>query len=163
MDRKIKHLEMIQGIITRMSSNLFILKGWSVTLIVALFTVVAKDFKGAYIVFAFCILFIFWILDGYFLSLERRYRELYNSVRIKENDKIDFSMSTSDYNVGRNTWIRSIFATTLSIFYGVLLTSMIIVIVMSNIENIKFSLVVNWFNTNGIATTTEMIRNVPKK
>ena len=30
---KIRHLEMIQAVITRMASNSFMLKGWAVTLI----------------------------------------------------------------------------------------------------------------------------------
>ena len=33
MEKKIKHLEMIQGVINRMAGNSFALKGWSVTLI----------------------------------------------------------------------------------------------------------------------------------
>ena len=37
MDAKLKHLEMIQGVINRMANCSFLLKGWSVTLIAALF------------------------------------------------------------------------------------------------------------------------------
>lgn len=32
MDNKLKHLELIQGVINRMASNSFKLKGWAVTL-----------------------------------------------------------------------------------------------------------------------------------
>ena len=35
MEKKIKHLEMIQAVIVRMGNNSFLLKGWSVTLISA--------------------------------------------------------------------------------------------------------------------------------
>lgn len=34
-DSKIKYLEMIQSVITRMASNSFVLKGWLITLITA--------------------------------------------------------------------------------------------------------------------------------
>ena len=37
MENKQKHLELIQGVINRLSSNSFLLKGWSVVLISALF------------------------------------------------------------------------------------------------------------------------------
>jgi len=36
MEAKLKHLEMIQDVIKRMASNSFLLKGWSLTLVVAL-------------------------------------------------------------------------------------------------------------------------------
>ena len=34
---KLKHLEFIQGIITRMANNSFMLKGWAVTLVAGIF------------------------------------------------------------------------------------------------------------------------------
>ena len=33
MDNKHKHLELVQGVVNRMASNLFMLKGWAVTLV----------------------------------------------------------------------------------------------------------------------------------
>ena len=32
-ENKLKHLEFIQNIITRMNSNSFVIKGWSITLV----------------------------------------------------------------------------------------------------------------------------------
>lgn len=43
MENKQKHLEFIQMAINRMASNLFLLKGWTVALIAALFALAAKD------------------------------------------------------------------------------------------------------------------------
>ena len=37
MEVKLKHLEMIQAVITRMAKNSFLLKGWSITLTAAIF------------------------------------------------------------------------------------------------------------------------------
>ena len=37
MDKKLKHLEMVQGVINRMASNSFMLKGWAVTLVAGIF------------------------------------------------------------------------------------------------------------------------------
>ena len=38
-----KHLEFVQSTISRMASNSFLLKGWSVTLAAGLFALSAKD------------------------------------------------------------------------------------------------------------------------
>ena len=35
-EKKLKHLELIQGVITRMSGNLFTLRGWMITIVVGL-------------------------------------------------------------------------------------------------------------------------------
>ncbi len=43
MEAKLKHLELSQGVINRMAGNSFLLKGWSVTLVSALFALSAKD------------------------------------------------------------------------------------------------------------------------
>ena len=40
---KHKHLEFVQAAVNRMAGNLFLLKGWSITLIAALFALAAKD------------------------------------------------------------------------------------------------------------------------
>ena len=81
MENKRKHLEFIQAAVNRMASNLFLLKGWTVTLIAALFALAAKDAKPVYFAIAYFPPFMFWVLDGYFLSQERRFRSLYDHVR----------------------------------------------------------------------------------
>ena len=73
MESKLKHLEFIQSVIDRLSRNSFLLKGWSVTLISALFALAAKDSNKQYILLAYFPIITFWILNGYYLSQERRY------------------------------------------------------------------------------------------
>ena len=53
-EKKLKHLEFIQQAVNRMASNLFLLKGWTVTLIAALFALAAKDSKDVYFLIAYC-------------------------------------------------------------------------------------------------------------
>ncbi len=43
MDNKHKHLELVQGVVNRMASNLFMLKGWAVTLVAGIFDLAGKD------------------------------------------------------------------------------------------------------------------------
>ena len=116
---KHKHLEFIQASINRMSGNLFLLKGWSITLIAGLFALAAKDTNKAYILIAVFPLFVFWTLDGYFLSMERRFRALYEHVRKLDESAIDFSMDTSPYQKDkRNNWLSAIRSRTLVVYYA---------------------------------------------
>jgi len=71
---------------------------------------------------------IFWILNGYFLSQERLFRDLYDYVRKLDEAKIDFSMDTNNFKTYKNGWLFSIFSKTLSIFYLTLVGVMLITI-----------------------------------
>jgi len=116
-ENKLKHLEFIQSVISRMSSNSFLLKGWSVTLVAALFALAAKDANKNYVVVAYLPLLVFWTLDAYFLSQERLFRRLYEDVRERPEHDVDFSMSTKRFRGGRNGWAACLASRTLALFY----------------------------------------------
>jgi hypothetical protein len=68
---------------------------------------------------------MFWALDGYFLSQERRFRSLYDRVRKLDESAIDFSMNTESFKSEyRNTWVGSMLSKTLLIYYGSLVVIM---------------------------------------
>ncbi len=121
MEAKLKYLEFIQNIITRMNTNSFIIKGWAVTLVSALFALAAKDINIKFVFISYLALPLFWLIDGFFLSQERQYRSLYEKVRVLDNKAVDFNMKTKEFNLGKNMWCSSIFSTTLLIFYGLLM------------------------------------------
>lgn len=128
MELKLKHLEFIQQAIDRMASNLFLLKGWAVTLIAALFALGAEDSNDMYFLVAYFPSTMFWVLDGYFLSQERRFRALYDHVRRLDEDQIDFSMDTQPFSgERRNSWIGAMFSRTVVIYYGCLIATMLVV------------------------------------
>lgn len=110
MEKKIKHLEFLQLVITRMSTNSFIIKGWAVTLISAIFVLADKDSNQNYIIPIFIATSIFWYLNAFFLLQERKYRCLYDEIRIKDEKEIDFTMDTSKYDKDRNTVHSCLFA-----------------------------------------------------
>lgn len=131
MNNKHKHLEFIQGAVNRMASNLFLLKGWTITLIAALFALSAKDANAAYAFIAYFPAIVFWVLDGYFLSQERRFRALYDKVRTMDESQIDFSMETSPFaHEYRNTWVGSMLSKTLLIYYLSLMAIMLFLLFM---------------------------------
>ncbi|MCK6462465.1 MAG: hypothetical protein L6Q29_01435 [Candidatus Pacebacteria bacterium] len=129
---KIAHLQMIQGVIDRMGGNLFYLRGWSITLLAGLFAVSTSETlsvtKWAPLLF-FILLILFWIYDGYFLSLERKFRGLYDKVRELPEEKIDFSMNISQFKTHADkTIFAAILSPTLLGFYGILGLAMLIII-----------------------------------
>jgi hypothetical protein len=126
VENKHKHLEFLQGTINRMASNLFLLKAWTITLIAALFALSAKEANQTYVLIAYFPTLIFWTLDGYFLSQERRFRTLYNHVRELEENEIDFSMDTAPFKtVWPNTWLGAMLSRTLLTYYGGLMLVML--------------------------------------
>lgn len=132
MEKKLKHLDFLQLVITRMNVNSFLLKGWSVTLVSALFAFAAKDTNIHYVLITYISTPLFWFLDGYYLSLERQYRSLYNVVKEKPESEIDFDLNARPYNKGKNMWLPSVFSPTLYIFYGTLMLITLIVMFIIN-------------------------------
>ena len=121
MDRKLKHLEFIQGVINRLASDSFRMKGWCVVLVAALFVLLVREGRIEFIPVALVPIIAFWGLDGYFLWQERLYRALYDHVRILEESRVDFSMNVSPFKTGRpRTWPSATFSRTLVFFYGAL-------------------------------------------
>ena len=109
-EQKLKHLEFIQNTITRMGNNSFIVKGWLITIVSALYALAAKDANKDYVLITYFAIPTFWGLNGYFLSQERKFRDLYNAVRVMSEQQIDFSMDTKPYNSFRNSWFSSLFS-----------------------------------------------------
>lgn len=95
MEKKLKHLEMIQAVITRMAGNSFALKGWAVTLVAGLFALSGQDADPLYYLVAYIPIVVFWYLDAFYLMQERLYRNLYEKVRKQSEEEIDFSMNAA--------------------------------------------------------------------
>ena len=107
---------MIQAIINRVSVNSFLLKGWSVVLVSALFALAAGDSNARFVYLAYFPAVAFWVLDGYFLWQEKLFRTLYDHVRSTEESDVDFSMDTSVVRDEDCEWFPAIFSKTLLIF-----------------------------------------------
>lgn len=130
MGNKIKFLEIIQSVISRMAKNSFAIKGWSITLVTALLALAAKDKARAFIIVAYFPAITFWILDGYFLWQERLFRKLYDANRIKTEESIDFSMDTSSFLTQVESWQNICLSKTLRIFHGTIIITITIAIII---------------------------------
>ena len=92
MENKIKHLEMLTSIIERLASNSFMLKGWGITIVAGMFALAGKEMSSSILLFAYVPIVTFWFLDSYYLQMERKYKELYKEVILKNEHEIDFDM-----------------------------------------------------------------------
>lgn len=127
MESKLKHLEFIQNVITRMNSNSFLIKGWAITLVSALFALAAKDANINYVLISYIVIPVFWVLDGFYISKEKQYRDLYEVIALKDEKNIDFIMNTKEFDKGSRTWLRGIFSKTLIPFYGISIATTLLV------------------------------------
>lgn len=99
MARETKDLEFIQSIITRLAGNSFQMKGWNVALASAVIGfAAAKDSHPSVAVFAVVPSCAFWVLDAYYLALERLYRNLYVTKRALSEP--DYDLATKELGVG---------------------------------------------------------------
>lgn len=132
MENKLKHLEFIQNVISRMNYNSFLIKGWCITLIAALFALSANNSDNNFILIIYLVIPVFWLLDGFFISNEKKYRILYEVVSKTEENEIDFSMNTGNLTSKNLTWIAGVFTKTLIPFYGITIIATILVSIFLN-------------------------------
>lgn len=133
MEQKMKHLDLVQGVISRMAGNCFMLKGWAVTLVAAIFALSSKDANLLFFLIACVPVAAFWALDAYYLMEERLYRALYAKVCATEPDKIDFSMKATyeDFPDEKNTYFSAFFSKSVMSFYAPLFGVCILIILLS--------------------------------
>lgn len=129
-----KEIDLIQGCINRMANNSFLIKGWALGVFAGV-TAFTKGENLNNIVLLLCTTVVpficFWVLDAYFLQIERKYRAMYTErlTKRKNNDSDElFDLNPSKYKVG--SILRIMFSQTLTIFYGIpFLTSIIVLII----------------------------------
>lgn len=93
---KTAYLQMIQEPICRMSTISAIFKGFAATIVASVASLTYKDINVWVLGLSFLPVLAFAILDVYYLTLERKFRFLFEQVR-KDEHEIDFSMKlTSD-------------------------------------------------------------------
>jgi hypothetical protein len=123
---RVKHMEMIQSVVARLAGNSFLIKGWALTLTVAILGfAVNKNSSGLAAVAGIPIL-VFWRLDGYYLHTEWLFRELHKKVRLLESGVEPFFMGATDADFveglpedARSQW-RTLWRPALRRFYGAL-------------------------------------------
>jgi len=122
-ESKLKHLEFVQGVITRMNSNSFSMKGWMITIVAGFLAIFAagKELNEIFLFVAVAPTLLFWLLDTYYLQLEKKYRLLYDEV--KNGAAEPFNMSPEGYKV---CYFKVLFSKTEWTLYLVIIVLLIV-------------------------------------
>jgi hypothetical protein len=114
-----QHLEFIQNVVERHARSSFLLKGWSVTLVAAVFLLAVRGADPQLAMLAGLLpALIFWGLDAYYLRQERKYRALYDHVRRGGTATDDrFTLDAGPFSHAVPGWSRTLMAPPLAWFY----------------------------------------------
>jgi hypothetical protein len=113
----VKHLEMLQGIISRLAANSFLIKAWSITAAAAFYGIAVNRGDWRISVVGAVLVIAFWVLDSYYLRQERLFRLLYDSVRSDIRAVSRFSMNPTQFH-SRVHRTAVFFSVTLLVLYG---------------------------------------------
>lgn len=84
------HLSIMQNVIQRMASNSSNSKAWCITLVSAILVILADKSKPEYSWISIFPIALFLILDTYYLSLEKGFRNSYNDfIRKLHSNKLE--------------------------------------------------------------------------
>ena len=126
-DKEIKHLEMIESVIERMGQNSFALKGWTMTLVVAICAFSAAGTERKFALVAIAPIIAFWFLDSFYLQKERKYRELYKNVTAHKAEP--FNMDISNITGNKTAFNKCLFSVTEWLFYLVCIIAITVVFI----------------------------------
>lgn len=119
-EETIKHLEFIQNIITRMNTNSFQIKGWTIAIVSATLALYATTKNNCFILIGIFPSLVFWFLDAYYLTQEKKFRGLYDDVAgisEKPNKIKPFEMRLDLYKNGTFSYCGVLQSKTIRNFY----------------------------------------------
>ena len=124
------HLGIMQDVIQRMASNSTSCKAWCITLVSGILVIVADKGKPQYSYISIIPTFLFFALDVYYLSLEKRFRESYKAFVSKLHNGSLTSPDLYDVKPSDVTWelsLSSIKSFSIWPFYATLFMMILIV------------------------------------
>lgn len=93
---RLKHLDFIQALITRMSHSSVQAKSWLLPVVVAAYGYALTQRSGSVALLGIAAVFLFGYMDASYLRQERAYRRLYNAVVEDTKGKLLFSLDPHD-------------------------------------------------------------------
>lgn len=121
---ELKHLDYVQGMISRFATNQFQIKSWCITIMAAILTLFANSFNNTYGLSYRMLLVgvfpttMFWILDSKFLSSERKLRQIYDDI-LNHKEIKPLEIPIKKYRGGRFRLISCMFSYSNFILYFV--------------------------------------------
>lgn len=91
-DQQVKHLEMIQAVITRLGNDSFLVKGWAITVNGVFLGFAVNSGQPDLALVSLAPTLLFWSLDTYYLRSERLFRIFYERARQGGSSYVPFVM-----------------------------------------------------------------------
>lgn len=132
-DGKKEYLQMLQEPICRMSTISAIFKGFSATIVSGISAISYSTTHVWVLGLSFLPVLAFAVLDVYYLKLERKFRFLFDQVRLDKHD-IDFSMKLTtdplEINIAKSRTWDCIKSPSVYLFYPAMLLILTLVLIM---------------------------------
>ena len=129
-DLRVKHLEMLQAVISRIAGQGATLKNYCITLITAVCGFAITLQKPLVALLALLPVTIFALLDAKYLCLERRFRALFEKVRL-ENWEIVPNFEISSKGAPEVSYWGTLWSWSIVIFYASLALAVVIVVLIA--------------------------------
>ena len=131
VEMHIKHLEMLQNVISRMAGNSASVKNYSMTIAAAIIGLATAIQQAEVLLYTVPIILIFGVLDAHYLRLERAFRDQFNSVRKSGIEEMpDFLISPS-WSAGHKMF-SGILSWSVWLFYGPLVIVLLAIAAVMN-------------------------------
>ena len=161
-EERMQYFEFIQNVITRLNSNSFMIKGWSITIASALLALSASTGNNN-ILFIVCMpVIVFWILDTIYLQNERKFRSLFNEAVKKDSNIGLYEINTNkDFinNDSKNSFFNVFKSNTIISFH---LSLFILTIACILFLDVKKTESVSYPQINIILKDTINVREIDK-
>jgi hypothetical protein len=137
VDLRIAHLNMIQSVIGRMAGFSASVKNFCVTICAAIIAVAFQKQIPMLTGAALTVVFIFGVMDTYYLALERRYRDLYERVAARPVQEAE-QMSLNAEQLNWVAYFQAARSISVLGFYALLLIGTVALLVVAN-DALQFS------------------------
>lgn len=136
-----KEIDLIQSCINHMAQNSFLIKGWTISIIVVVLALTEKITDPIYL----CLIMLipigsFWYLDSFFLQTEKMYRRMYQWVlQARKNDDFSYLYDLDPHRFCdqvESRW-RIMWSVTLRVFYGIPLIIILLILVYQIFKQIN--------------------------
>lgn len=124
---RMKHLDYIQSVISRLANNSFLMKGWALTLCSAMIGFSVSRTQASLALVALVPAVAFALLDAYYLRQERAFRSMFREVAESEEVQT-FDMNPAPY-AKKEKWRSAFCSFSIATFYGLIIAVALLVLI----------------------------------
>lgn len=128
------YLQFLQNNITRMNTNSTQVKGWCITIVVALLAIFAETQNTLFIKLCLLPTILFCILDTLYLQQERKFIEMYNNyIQDNESRPNVYEMPMKSYAKGFRGFLQALVSWSVALVYGIIVIALILFYLTSSL------------------------------